>query len=207
MYTLYARKGAGSLAVEAMLARCGAPHRIEDLERNADGSFPEALRRLNPRSEVPTLVLPDDSVMTESAAIMIHLGDIYPEAKLAPPLTSPQRPRYLRWMVYLAATVYMSDLRYYYPAKYTTDPSAADGIKAKAGEGMANELAIYADALGQGPFLLGPEMSAADIYAAMLVSWVPDMGVLFAAHSNLKAMYEKVIAHPVIAAVWTRNEM
>lgn len=207
MYKLYARKGAGSLAVEAMLALCGAPHHIEDLPRAADGSFPEFFRRLNPRAEVPTLMLPDGSIMTESAAIMILLGDVFPEAGLAPLVTSPQRPRYLRWMVYLATTVYMSDLRFYYPARYTTDPSAAAGIKAQAGEGMAKELAVYAEALGQGPFLLGPEICAVDIYATMLVSWAPDMEALFAANPNLGAMYEKVIAHPVISAVWKRNEI
>ena len=41
---------------------------------------------------------------------------------------------------------------------------------------MMQEFAIYADALGEGPFMLGERMSAVDIYAAMLCSWAPDMG-------------------------------
>ena len=72
---------------------------------------------------------------------------------------------------------------------------------------MARDFAIYAQALGQGPFILGAAMSVTDIYAAMLITWVPSMEELFAKHANLKAMYEAVTAVPVVAAVWQRNGM
>ncbi len=35
---------------------------------------------LNPLGQVPTLVLPDGRVMTESAAIILHLADQAPQA-------------------------------------------------------------------------------------------------------------------------------
>jgi hypothetical protein len=41
MFTLYARPGAGSAAVEALLAECGVEFRIEEVLRMADGSVPE----------------------------------------------------------------------------------------------------------------------------------------------------------------------
>jgi len=205
MYRLYADRNCGSMAIEAVLALAGAPHQVEDVARGADRKFPEWLHRINPKGQVPTLVLPDDSVMTESAAMLIHLCDIFPEAGLAPAVTSPQRPRYLRWLVYLATAVYISDLRYYYPDRYSTDAAAAPGIKARAAEAIARDFAIYAEALGQRPFILGDTMSAVDIYAAMLATWVPDMGELFTRHPNLKAMYDAVVAEPRIAAVWARN--
>ena len=207
MFKLYAKKGAGSVAVEAVLALCGANHEIEDLQRDASGSFPAILRSVNPRAEVPTLILPDGTIMTESAAILIHLADIFPQANLAPAVSSPLRPRYLRWMIYLAATVYLSDLRMYYPARYTVDAAGAAGIKAKAIDGMAAEFAILSDAVGEGPFILGERMSAADIYAAMLATWAPDLTALFAKHPNLKVLHDRVVEVPAIAKVWARNGM
>ncbi len=207
MFRLYCRKSAGSMAVEALLAVVGAPYEAIDLERKPDGSFHDFFLKINPKAEVPTLVLPDDSVMTESAAMMIHIADSHPGARMSPPLGDPKRPQFLRWQIYMAASLYSSDLRMFYPHRFTTKADECDGIKARAIEMMMHEFAIYADALGQGPFILGRDMSAADIYAAMLCTWAPDMGQLFAKHPNLKAMYEQVTAVPAIKAVWTRNEV
>ena len=39
MYSLYSRPGAGSAAVEALLAVCEVPYRTIDLERAPDGTF------------------------------------------------------------------------------------------------------------------------------------------------------------------------
>ena len=105
MFKLFARKGAGSMAIEAMLAECGARHEVEDLTRDESGSLPKWFHEINPRAEVPTLILPDHSVMTESAAILIYLGDAFPEAGLAPAIASPLRPRYLRWLAFMAAAM------------------------------------------------------------------------------------------------------
>jgi glutathione S-transferase len=205
MYTLYARNGAGSLAVEALLAACGADYKVIVLNRKPDGSFEDFFHAINPKAEVPTLVLPDGSVMTESAAMMIHICEQYPEASLAPAPGAPGRAQFLRWQVYLAAALYGSDLRLFYPHRFTTDAAGAEGVKARAAETMMQEFAIYADALGEGPFMLG-RLSALDIYAAMLCSWAPDVGELFAAHPNLKRMYDAVVANEAVQKVWARNE-
>lgn len=205
MYTLYARNQAGSLAPEALLAALGARHDLILITRDASGAYPESFLRLSPRGEVPTLVLPDGTVMTESAAIMIHVADLHPEAGLAPPHGTPERASYLRWFLYLATTLYMSDLRYFYPERYTDDPSGAAAIKSRAADHMGQEYAVYAAALGEGPFMLGERMSALDIYAAMICTWAPDVPALFATHPNLKRMHDAVVENPAVRAVWQRN--
>lgn len=205
MYRLYARNTAGSMAPEAMLAVCGVDYEVEVVERQADGSFPPSFHKINPKAEVPTLVMPDGSIMTESAAIMIHLADLHPEAGMAPAIGSADRARFLRWQVYLATALYMSDLRLFYPERYTLEPAGAAGIRARAEQTMMQEFAIYAEALGQGPFLLGERMCAADIYAAMLCSWAPDVPALFNAHPALKRMYDGVLANDAVRRVWERN--
>lgn len=206
MYTLYARNQAGSMAVEALLAACGADYKVIVLNRKPDGSFEDFFHAINPKAEVPTLILPDGSVMTESAAMMIHIAEQFPAAGLAPMPGEAGRAAFLRWQVYLAAALYGSDLRLFYPQRFTTDPAGAEGVKARAAEMMMQEFAIYARALGDRTFMLG-RLSAVDIYAAMLCTWAPDMEALFAAHPNLRRMYDAVLANDAVKAVWTRNEM
>jgi glutathione S-transferase/GST-like protein len=206
MYTLYARNQAGSMAVEALLAACGAEYKVIVLNRKEDGAFEDFFHAINPKAEVPTLVLPDGSVMTESAAMMIHICEQFPNAGLAPLPGEGSRAQFLRWQVYLAAALYGSDLRLFYPQNFTTDPRGAEGVKARAAQTMAQEFAIYAAALGERTFMTG-KLSALDIYAAMLCSWAPDVNALFALHPNLKRMYDAVVALPAVRTVWDRNGM
>ena len=66
MYTLFARSGSGSVVVETLLEEAGAEYRIEEVERGKEG--PSGYLRINPLGQVPALILPDRTVMTESAA-------------------------------------------------------------------------------------------------------------------------------------------
>jgi glutathione S-transferase len=206
-YKLYARTSAGSAAVEALLAVANLPHSIVDVPREADGSIPSWFRAINSRGEVPALAMPDGSLMTESAAMMIYLADVASHTGLAPGITSPLRPSYLRWMVYLATAPYTTDLRLYYPERYSTDVSHAPQIKTKAESDYARDMDYLAASLGKGPFILGDRISAADIYAAMLMSWAPDFGALMKRQPRLREIYDAVSANAAIRKVWDRNDM
>jgi glutathione S-transferase len=85
MFRLYPRKNVGSAAVALM-----------DVPRNANKSIPNWFKAINPRGEVPTIVLPDNSLMTEHAAVIIYLADLYPQAGSAPTLSSSLLAGYLR---------------------------------------------------------------------------------------------------------------
>jgi len=207
MYKLYARKGSGNAAVEALLAHMGLEHQVVDVGRTPEGKAPDWYLAFNPRGEVPTLELPDHSIMTESAAMMIHLADTKPEMGLAPPVGTPARAQYLRWMVYFATAPYTSDLRMFYSGRYSTDPAHAPAIKARAILDLARDFDLFAAQMGNGPFILGDKLSAADIYAGMILSWSDDVEALFARHPKLQRLYEAVEAFPDIRKVWDRNGM
>ena len=205
MYKLYQRPNAGSAAVEALFAELGVAVELVPVPRLPDKSAPDWYKKINPRGEVPTLVLPDGSVMTESAAIMIYLADRH--GKLAPSTDDHLRARYLRWMVFFAVAPYTVDLRLYYSERYSTDPAHAAGIKAKAIADLNRDFDQFSHSLGEGPYILGQQFSAVDIYAAMIMSWSEDMQALCQRLPNLKALYDAVAARPAIAGVWARNEM
>jgi glutathione S-transferase len=207
MYKLYARKNTGSAAVEALLNLLGVPFEMIDVDKTEAGAAPDWYKAINPRGEVPSLGLPDGSVMTESAAMMVYLADAHPAAGLAPKLTDANRAQYLRWMVYLAAAPYGTDLRLYYPDRYSTDASHAEAIKAKASIDLARDFGMFAAGIGEGPFALGKTLSAVDIYAAMLFTWSDDVEGLFANLPKLKRLYEAVSANNAVRKVWDSHGM
>ncbi len=68
------------------------------------GAQREKLLAINPLCQVPTLLLADGSVMTESAAIALMILDERPD--LAPPAGTPQRRQFQRLLIWLVANVY-----------------------------------------------------------------------------------------------------
>src|SRR5262245_45539577 len=97
-FTLLALEGWGSAIAEAALAVAGVDYQIEKVDPRGEGQ--DRLLKLNPLGQLPTLVLPDGRVMTESAAIVLYLSELKPEAGLAPPPGDPSRPDFLRWLVF-----------------------------------------------------------------------------------------------------------
>jgi glutathione S-transferase/GST-like protein len=207
VFKLYGRPGSGSGVCEAVLALSGLRHEIFDFDRWGNAAPPAELLAVNPLGQIPALVMPDGGVMTESGAIALYLADLIPDAGLAPLLTDPRRAKYLRWMVYLAANSYMTALRIYYPERFSTRLDDCAGVKAAAIARSAFEWSVFAHALGDGPFILGGQMSAADIYAAMLASWDLDPGALFKRHPSLERLCLEVGKHPTIKPVWLRHEI
>ena len=61
---------------------------------------------------------------------------------------------------------------------------------------------MVADALGDGPFLLGSTFCAADIYLLMMAQWHPDKASLLERLPVLGALCDAVKQRPAIAAIW-----
>lgn len=129
----------------------------------------EKLKRLNATGKVPALKLPDGSVMIESAAMLIYLAQQAP-GKLGPAPQSKAFAPFLQWMVFLAANVYESALRMYYPARYSSRGEAdAEAVQTQAAHEFTAHLKFIAQALN--PYVLGAEYSIADVYLYMLATW------------------------------------
>src|SRR5271166_2815234 len=178
-YLLFGRPGSGSLAVQVALEEIGAPY-----ERIWVGQEPadlERFRQLNPTGKVPALVLPDGTLMFESAAILTHLALQNPRAGLAPEPGTSRHALFLQWMIFLSANLYEAVLRIYYSARFSSRGEAdGDAIRQQGVTDFDAHAALIARSLG--PYVLGAEYSIADVYLYMLASWHPDRAAL---HSRL----------------------
>lgn len=197
-YTLHGRPGSGSVAIQVALEEARVPY-----ERVWVGREPadiERYRAVNPTGKVPALMLPDGTVMFESAAMLIHLALAHPAAKLAPPPGSTRHALFLQWMVFLSANLYESVLRIYYSARYSARGEAdAEAISARGREDFLAHAAVMRPSLR--PYILGEEYSIADAYLHMLASWYPDQAELAAHVPPLVKHAELMKARPAIAKV------
>lgn len=202
-FHLYWSKGSGALPAAVVLQAAKVPHAATEMPLDEKTLRAPDFLKINPTGQIPALVLPDGTVMTESAAIAWYLADHFPAAKLLPPADDPRRAMLLRWLVFGAAQLYEDDLRYYYPQRYTTDPKGIDGVKAAGEAAFQHHIAMVADALKPGPFLLGSEMTIVDVYLAMLATWEPGKKVL-PKRVELRRLVGGVRSDPRVAPAWQR---
>lgn len=204
MLTLYGTKGSGSAAIEAALTRAGLAFTSVDAASWHPGPGQDALRQVNPLGQIPTLVLADGTVLTESAAILIHLGLTTPPGLLLPPGAS-DRARAIRGLVYVAANCYAAISVIDYPERWC-EP-CDDDMKARIRAGTRARLhehwRVFADQFAVGFDAAQP--GALELLATVVSKWSGSRPMLLAERPAFHAQLLRVEQHPEVAAVFQRH--
>ncbi len=204
MYKLYWCERTGAFAPAAVLEELDCPH--EGIYVDADSLKSVAFRTQNPMAQIPLLVLPDGSSISESGAIALYLAETKPESGLAPIADDPIRPHFLRWLSFAQVNLYESVLRYYYSERYTSEHGGAPGVKQAAHERLDRLWDMTAEAI-QGPFFFGKRFTILDIYLAMLAAWHVDPATLRARQPKVHGLVGATVARPSTGGVWQRYNM
>lgn len=204
VHTLYGRKGWGSVIAEAGFAVADLPLEIVEIDLD-DGDDLRRLRALNPLAQFPTLVLPDGRVMTESAAILLHLADLRPDSGLAPPADAPERPDFLRWLVFFVAAIYPTFAYGDRPFTWVTDKPAQEELSRRAIEHRSALYAMLETQVSPNPWVLGTRFSALDIYVCAMSHWRPRRAWFKENCPKLHSVALAADGHPAMKAVWRRN--
>lgn len=186
------------MAPHAALEEIGAPHKLVKVDlKGGEHRQPEYLK-LNPKGRVPALVV-DGAVFTESAAILMHLADSHPEAKLAPPPATPQRALYYQWLLYFSNTVQAAMSEYFHPDWSFEEPALQPPLKASAEQRINKMFAYIDDELGKrGPYVLGEMFLAPDLYLHMLTRWSRYFAKPGYLYPNVKRCTDLVKARPAV---------
>ncbi|MDQ0024168.1 GST-like protein [Variovorax paradoxus] len=202
-YTLYGAPGSGATPVHAALTLIGAQVDVVDVSPWESESERERMAGVNPMRQVPALVLPSGEVMTESAAILIWLGDRYPEAGLCPAPDDPLRARYLRWMVYLPAAIYSMYWVRDEPTRLTPDPAAQTVMLERTAERIAHCWHLMDTQIDEpAPYLLGEKLSMLDLYVTVLSRWTPHRKRFYREAPRMAGVVRRVDADPRLAEFW-----
>jgi GST-like protein len=202
-WRVLATVGCGSAIVEAALTVAGIDYRREELDYStADGRA--QLIPFNPLGQVPTVVLPDGAIMTESAALVLYVDGLRPEAGLIPPVGDPLRPVALRWLVFLVAAVYPTFTYGDEPAKWAGE-SGAPELRRTTEERRKSLWRQLEDEAGA-PWFLGPRASAIDLYLAVMTRWRPGPDWFAGACPRIHAIAAALDRDPRLAQVWRQNQ-
>jgi GST-like protein len=209
-FKLLASPGTGSAIVEAMLVLKGIPYSIEDFEYERVVAGDPALAKTSPLSEVPALILPDGTVMTESAAILLFLDEIVRDAtgmrdRLVPPAGTAERAKIYRWTLFLAATIYPTFTYGDVPERWVEGASNAVQLEASTDAYRKELWQLMENEASDGAYWLGDKLTVVDLYIGVMHYWRPGREWFDRHTPRLAKIAANVAKHPKLVAVWARN--
>ncbi|MDE3016038.1 MAG: glutathione S-transferase family protein [Pseudomonadota bacterium] len=193
MYTLYYSPGACSMAPHVLLNELNVPFQTQKTDvHHGDGQKPEFLK-LNPRGQIPVLV-EDDFVIREGAAIMIYLMDKHQSPLL--PKSGKERAAALEWLCFGNASLHPAYGKVFFILRNITDKAAQEQAF-KAALAQINKLWAEVDArLAKNKYLCGNNFTAADILLTVIANW----GITWPAQAtigpNVKRLIKEVSQRP-----------
>jgi glutathione S-transferase len=170
MYKLYNVKRWGSISAHLVLEELGVPY--QNIWLTPEQVRAPEFRDISPLGLIPALGLPDGRAITESAAIVAFLTDAHPDTGLAPPIGSDDHAVYLSHLVFMAVNLY-TYIDFAFDCRRLVDGDEQNAVGRRKAEHYSLELFDIMEhrLAADGPFLLGDNFSAADIYLFMLTLW------------------------------------
>jgi glutathione S-transferase len=165
MYILYTAPRTRGTRVTWTLEELGVDYQLR-LHAPLD---PEILK-LNPLGKLPVLVH-DELVLTESAAICTYLADRHRHPRLSPDFGTSERALFNAWNFFtltdLEASLWnYSKNHHHYPEKIRV-PEILPACRRE----FARSVNALQASLGERPFLLGNDFSVADILCGHTLAW------------------------------------
>jgi len=197
-------KGCGSAIVECAFALAGIPLDHEEVNYSAGSPTRDRLLAVNPLGQVPTLVLPDGTIMTESLAAIHYVNDLAPKAGLVPPKGDALRVPFLRWSTFIVAALYPTWTYGDEPAKWVEDTQGAKQLRVSTDEHRKKLWTQVEEAVGA-PYFLGDRMTALDLYVASMARWRPGPAWFSKNAPKLDAIAQRTSATAKVADVIKRN--
>ncbi|KAL3159237.1 hypothetical protein ABBQ32_011208 [Trebouxia sp. C0010 RCD-2024] len=180
--------------------------RIEVSIMDGDTHKPDFLK-LNPHGKVPVIVH-DDVVVFESAAITLYLGETFGvQAGLYPP-PGPPRGEVMKWVVWANTDIFStaSALHSHMPSKAVSAEAKAEGLPMcpdddhdkssreydNAKQHMLKHMKVLDGALAGKQYLAGNKYSLADVHVHSVVWWISMLQPITESTPNLQAWMARI---------------
>jgi len=203
--TVYGAVGSGSVPVEATLTLLGIPYRVVEAVTWVEAAAQERVAAVNPQRQVPALVLPSGEIMTESAAILIYLADLRPEARLAPQPADPRRAQFLRWMLYVSSAIYSWFWVKGDPARLALRAGDGPALVDRVHDRIADCWRMMDAQITPGRYILGDELTVLDLYVTVISRFGPWRNRFYRTAPKLSGIVRRVDADPRLVDFWAKR--
>lgn len=200
MYTLYFAPGACSLAPHIMLNECHAAYTLDKVNlKTKETKSGLNFLQINPKGSVPALRLPNGEVLTECAVILQALAYEFPEKELLPLAGTNEHIRCLEWLNTISTELHKGFTPLFAAHKWIENAEGLNQMKNSSRELLKQRLKLvdehFAD---ERAFLLGREISVADIYLFNVLNWGQFVEVKISEFPFLNKFHQQMSKRPSV---------
>jgi glutathione S-transferase len=189
---LYYAPGACSLSPHIALLEAGLPYdlvkvdlRAKKLENGDD------YLKVNPKGQVPALVLDTGELVTEGPVIVQRIADQAPAKNLAPGRDSAERYKLLEWLTYVNSELHKNIGPMF-------NPALSDEAKGVFKDRAMSKFKYVDGQLAGSDYLMGKHFTVADGYLFVMLRWAEGMKFDLSGLNNILAYKDRVGARPKV---------
>jgi glutathione S-transferase len=196
---LYYSPGACSLSPHIALLEAGIPYdlvkvdlRAKKLENGDD------FLQVNPKGQVPAVVLDNGELVTEGPVIVQMIADRAAAKNLAPARDSAERYKLQEWLNYITGELHKN-------LGPMFSPMLADDAKSFFKDRAMGKFKYVDGKLAGHDYLMGKQFSVADGYLYTMLRWADGHKMDLSGLKNLMAYKERVAARPKVKEALTEE--
>lgn len=160
-----------------LLEELGVPYELSPVSLKEKEQRQPKYLAVNPFGGIPALE--DGKIkMFESGAICAYLADKYPEKKMAPPTTSPDRATYYQWLFFSTAAVEPPMMVVAQHTKFLPEEKRIPAVVETAKKDFARAAKVLAEWLQGKTFLVAEQFTAADVMIGSMLEYSNYLGLL-----------------------------
>lgn len=191
---LYIKPGACSLSPHIILRESGLDFSTVQVDfATKRTEHNEDYLAINPKGQVPALLLDDGSLLTEGAVIVQFIADKVPDRQLLAPLGSLTRYHTLEWLNYIATELHKGFTPLF-------KPNTPDDYKTVVREQLEQKFSWINDELNGKQWLMGLRFTIADAYLFTVARWGYGTGLNLEGLSHLDDFMMRMKNRPAVAA-------
>jgi glutathione S-transferase len=187
---LYYSPGACSLSPHIALHEAGLQHELVKVDLRAKKlENGDDYLKVNPKGQVPALMLDNGELVTEGPVIVQMIADKAAAKNLAPAASSPERYKLQEWLTYINGELHKNIGPMF-------NPALSDDAKGVFKDRALGKFKYVDSQLAGKDYLMGKQFTVADGYLFVMLAWADRMKFDVSGLSNLKAYQARVAARP-----------
>ncbi|WP_432700582.1 glutathione transferase GstA [Kluyvera cryocrescens] len=191
---LFYKPGACSLASHITLRESGKDFSLIGVDlmhkRMENG---DDFLQVNPKGQVPALLLDDNTLLTEGVAIMQYIADSVADRQLLAPVGTINRYKTLEWLNFIATELHKGFTPLF-------RPDTPEEYKPTVRALLDKKLAYIDDSLAGTQWISGSRFTIADAYLFTVLRWAFAVKLEMAGYKNIADYMARVAARPAVAA-------